>query len=461
MNQGKTLGLILVGIGAAILLLVVLWALSNTELAATAKILAVFFGAIVSAPLIGFGIYTLTKGQAEASEEKVIAKQRKLLNMVMTQGQVNIAEATLELGTSRDETKQLIYDLIGKQLFSGYVDLGRGYSIFVGRNQIDRGRPMPQMRGQAPVGGKRVDQVPILWHGHLYSAVTGGHPGAAGNDRMRRSSGMSSNYEKVKGERGWLESLIGKIPGYKGYKEKEMRREADSLLRGALVRDFTLQLNRLAPMQSALLDQGGIELMDDIGAVKTSLQTLIDRIKNAAQGYAGFFDAVRVKEDELDRLEQFDAQLVDEVSRVSAAFDFLDKAIQENGDVKAAIASARSIVQRSQRPFQQAQQRDYGTVSSVTRRLHMARIIDVIEWPDQGPNDIVQRVPEQGPGDVRLGSQVIVRGAQVAVFYRDGKALDAFKEGRHTLSTGNLPILSGLIGLATNAARRSRPRFTS
>jgi len=156
---------------------------------------------------------------------------------------------------------------------------------------------------------------------------------------------MSSNYEKVKGERGWLESLIGKVPGYKGYKEKEMRREADSLLRGALVRDFTLQLNRLAPMQSTLLDQGGIELMDDIGAVKTSLQTLIDRIKNAAQGYAGFFDAVRVKEDELDRLEQFDAQLVDEVSRVSAAFDFLDKAIQENGNVKAAIASARSIVQ--------------------------------------------------------------------------------------------------------------------
>jgi len=81
----------------------------------------------------------------------------------------------------------------------------------------------------------------------------------------------------------------------------------------------------------------------------------------------------------------------------------------------------------------------------------MARIIDVIEWPDQGPNDIVQRVPEQGPGDVRLGSQAIVRGAQVAVFYRDGKALDAFKEGRHTLSTGNLPILSGLIGLATNS----------
>jgi membrane protease subunit (stomatin/prohibitin family) len=81
----------------------------------------------------------------------------------------------------------------------------------------------------------------------------------------------------------------------------------------------------------------------------------------------------------------------------------------------------------------------------------MARIIDVVEWPDQGPNEIVQRVPEDGPGDIRLGSQVIVRGAQVAVFYRDGKALDTFKEGRHTLTTANLPLLSSLIGLATNS----------
>ncbi len=81
----------------------------------------------------------------------------------------------------------------------------------------------------------------------------------------------------------------------------------------------------------------------------------------------------------------------------------------------------------------------------------MPRLIDVIEWPDQGPNEIVRRVPDQGQGDIRLGSQVIVRGAQVAVFYRDGKALDAFKEGRHTLSTANLPLLSSLIGLATNS----------
>ena len=79
----------------------------------------------------------------------------------------------------------------------------------------------------------------------------------------------------------------------------------------------------------------------------------------------------------------------------------------------------------------------------------MARIIDVIEVPNQGPNDMVMRVPEYGSGDFRLGSQVIVRESQRAVFYRDGKSLDLFDAGRHTITTANLPILSGLMRLAT------------
>lgn len=79
----------------------------------------------------------------------------------------------------------------------------------------------------------------------------------------------------------------------------------------------------------------------------------------------------------------------------------------------------------------------------------MARIIDVVEAPNQGPNEVVVRVPQYGSGDFRLGSQVIVRESQRAVFYRDGKSLDLFDPGRHTITTANLPILSGLLRLGT------------
>ena len=66
------------------------------------------------------------------------------------------------------------------------------------------------------------------------------------------------------------------------------------------------------------------------------------------------------------------------------------------------------------------------------------RIIDVIEWEDQGPNDIMQRVPEVGQGDIRYGSQLIVRPSQVAIFIKEGKALDIFTEGRYTLDPKNI-----------------------
>ena len=79
----------------------------------------------------------------------------------------------------------------------------------------------------------------------------------------------------------------------------------------------------------------------------------------------------------------------------------------------------------------------------------MPRIIDVIEAPDQGAQDLVVRVPEVGSGDFRLGSQVIVRESQRGVFYRDGKSLDLFEPGRHTITTFNLPILSGLLRMGT------------
>jgi excisionase family DNA binding protein len=80
----------------------------------------------------------------------------------------------------------------------------------------------------------------------------------------------------------------------------------------------------------------------------------------------------------------------------------------------------------------------------------VARIIDVIEVPNQQKDEMVRRLPEYGSGDFRFGSQVIVREFQQAVFFRDGKALDTFGPGRHTITTANLPLLSNLIGMATS-----------
>jgi len=75
------------------------------------------------------------------------------------------------------------------------------------------------------------------------------------------------------------------------------------------------------------------------------------------------------------------------------------------------------------------------------------RILDVIEYFDQTGQEFVHRIPEDGGGDFRLGSQCIVRESQVAVFFRDGKALDTLGPGRHTLTTANIPLLVNLLSI--------------
>jgi excisionase family DNA binding protein len=80
----------------------------------------------------------------------------------------------------------------------------------------------------------------------------------------------------------------------------------------------------------------------------------------------------------------------------------------------------------------------------------MARIFDVVEYPNEMSDELVHRFPEQGIADLRIGSQIIVRESQRVVFFRDGKALDVFGPGRHTIVTANIPKLIDLIGKAFN-----------
>ncbi|TET51768.1 MAG: SPFH domain-containing protein [Anaerolineales bacterium] len=78
----------------------------------------------------------------------------------------------------------------------------------------------------------------------------------------------------------------------------------------------------------------------------------------------------------------------------------------------------------------------------------MARIFDIVEYVDESGTELVHRIPKRGSGDFRLGSQVIVRDSQAAVFFRNGRALDVFGPGPHTIATANIPLLVDLIGKA-------------
>ena len=73
--------------------------------------------------------------------------------------------------------------------------------------------------------------------------------------------------------------------------------------------------------------------------------------------------------------------------------------------------------------------------------------LENLEWFDETGATLVNRIPEDGSGEIKWGAQLTVRESQAGVFFYKGKAIEAFGPGRHTLKTGNIPILTKIASL--------------
>ena len=133
---------------------------------------------------------------------------------------------------------------------------------------------------------------------------------------------MGSNLtDQLKSDRGGFSKLLSHVPGFHGYMEKETRRDADKLIRDTLATKLDQQQRRITGLQSDLIDGGGLDFVDDVEGAAVKLRTFINRVQTAPRGYSGLFDPVHVREEQLDQLYNFDAQLFGEVDRVSSAID--------------------------------------------------------------------------------------------------------------------------------------------
>ncbi len=77
----------------------------------------------------------------------------------------------------------------------------------------------------------------------------------------------------------------------------------------------------------------------------------------------------------------------------------------------------------------------------------MSQFLEVLEWFDDTGTEFVHRIPQKGSAEIKFGAQLVVRESQQAIFFRDGKAMDSFGPGRHTLTTQNIPLLTKALSL--------------
>ena len=145
--------------------------------------------------------------------------------------------------------------------------------------------------------------------------------------------------ERIDSAQEKIRKLATKVPGFGGYLQKDQRREADKLLRLHVARQYQEQLARLGDIQETLINDGDLRAMMALERAVTKLQLLIDRIKTASYGYSGLFEGIKVDEDTLDALYDFDQAMVDGVDTLAQQLDELSGLI-EGGEPTGPAANA-------------------------------------------------------------------------------------------------------------------------
>ena len=130
-------------------------------------------------------------------------------------------------------------------------------------------------------------------------------------------------YARSKTQTGLLEKIELIIPGFRGYKEKELRRESDKLVRNQIYQKLYEAESQVKDTYRTIVNQGAQDAWDDTDHLIARMDRITQRINHAEYGYAGFFDAMKVREPDLDRMMAFDDQLLQQTDTVTSAIQDL------------------------------------------------------------------------------------------------------------------------------------------
>src|SRR5208337_1648603 len=129
------------------------------------------------------------------------------------------------------------------------------------------------------------------------------------------------------------ERLAAELPGFRGYKQKELRRESDKLIRNHLSMKLTIARTNFKTIFQTMADRRQLDVLTGMDRLSAKFDRVIEKISHASYGYSGFFDVVKIQEAALDRMTNFDNQLVDQVNSIVNEVDvFKTEVSKQNFD---------------------------------------------------------------------------------------------------------------------------------
>ena len=174
-------------------------------------------------------------------------------------------------------------------------------------------------------------------------------------------SGRDDVLSRAKEERRLFERILSVLPGFKGYKEKELRRESDRLVRDHLYRRLREGEDLLKEFFQRLSDRRAYGVLEEVDRLVMIFDRVKARIDHASYGYSGFFDVLKVDEKDLEEMLSFDERLikaVEEIFEETKALREVD--VEKVGDIRRHLEVIRSSLKELEETFNRRKEKILG-----------------------------------------------------------------------------------------------------
>ncbi|MFX1508843.1 MAG: hypothetical protein ACFFBR_00920 [Promethearchaeota archaeon] len=163
--------------------------------------------------------------------------------------------------------------------------------------------------------------------------------------------------EKVDDERTLTQKIMKLIPGWRGYRIKEERRNADRILRDQIITRLRQSADKIQDIRSAIVEEEIEDAYRTVDSLMSRTEKLISQIEHADYGYRPFFDAIKIKEDDLENMLRYDSWFVEQVQEFDQRCDDVLTLIEDDPDEATGhIKDLRKMISRMNRKWKEREQ---------------------------------------------------------------------------------------------------------